>query len=100
MPREVLQIDPRTLHLPSEREDGVDLFKLGLQYARHGDRFDGMPALEVARDGNGNLMIQNGVTRATRAAEVDPGRLIAVEVMEENPNLDFSHLPTVGERMP
>ncbi|MBX9582960.1 MAG: hypothetical protein K2X87_21860 [Gemmataceae bacterium] len=100
MPREFLRVDPRTPHLPPERDDGADPFKLGMQYARHGDRLDGMPPIRVARDGNGHLMIQNGVTRATRAAEVAPGVPVTVEVAEENPHPDYSRLPTVGDRLP
>ncbi|MBY0515008.1 MAG: hypothetical protein K2P78_14040 [Gemmataceae bacterium] len=99
MAREFLQVDPRTLRLPPERQDGADPFKPVRQYARHGDRLDGMPPPEVARDGNGVLMILNGVTRATRAAEVAPGRLIDVDVCEESPHSDFSRLPTIGDRL-
>ncbi len=100
MAREFLQVDPRTLHLPPERDDGADSFKLALQYARHGDRLDGMPPPEVARDGKGHLMIMNGVTRATRAAEVAPGQPITVEVVDDNSHADYSRLPTIGDRLP
>jgi hypothetical protein len=100
VPREVLQVDPRTLHLPPERQDGADPFKLARQYARYGQSAAGMPPVEVARDGNGRLMIQDGVTRATRYAELFPGQPMTVEVAEEAPDADFSRLPTIGDRMP
>lgn len=100
MAREFLQVDPRTLHLPPERDDGADPFKLARQYARFGDRLVGMPPPEVSRDGNGELMIMNGVTRATRAAEVAPGQLITIEVVDDNPHVDYKPLPTIGDRLP
>jgi hypothetical protein len=53
MPLETLQVDPRTLHLPPERNDGADPFKLARLYVRHGDSLDGMSPPEVSRDGNG-----------------------------------------------
>jgi hypothetical protein len=100
MPARTLQVDPRTLHLPPERSDGADPFKLARLYARHGDTLDGMAPAEVARDGHGHLMLLNGVTRATRAAEIAPGQSITVIVVEENPQLDYRQLPTVGDRLP
>ena len=100
MAREILPVDPLILHLPPERHDGADPFKLGMQYARHGDDLEGMPLIEVARDGQGQLMIQDGVTRATRAAQVAPGQSLSVEVIEENPYADFRSLPTIGDRLP
>ncbi len=100
MPAEFLTVDPRTLHLPPERHAGVDLFKYARQAARHGDSFDGMPPICVARCKGGRLMITDGVTRATRAAEARPGVPVVVEVTEEFPGRDVSRFPTVGDRLP
>jgi hypothetical protein len=100
VPREVLQVDPRTLHLPTSRRDGADPFKLGLQKARHGDSLDGMPPLNVFRCQDGRLLLNDGVTRATRAAELQPGVPVTVEVDKDLPNLDVSAYPTVGDTLP
>jgi len=49
MPREFLDVDPRTLRLPPTRLDGADPAKLQRQIARHGNSFKGMPPLWVYR---------------------------------------------------
>jgi hypothetical protein len=100
VPREFLQVDPRTLHLPTSRRDGADPFKLGLQKARYGDSLDGMPPILVLRCKDGRLVISDGVTRATRAAELQPGVSVSAEVIGDLPNLDVSAYPTVGDTVP
>jgi hypothetical protein len=45
-------------------------------------------------------MLMNGVTRSTRAAEIALGNSIEVVVVEDNPYVDYSKLPTVGDRLP
>jgi hypothetical protein len=55
-----------------------------------------MPALEVYRGSDAELMIFNGVTRATRVAKLLPGVLIRVEVLDDL-RIPFGHLPTVKE---
>ena len=79
-PREFLQVDPALLHLPSLRRDGADPVKLHRQLATHGMSIDGMPPLEVKRGADGELVIYDGVTRATRVAKYLPGTLVTVEV--------------------
>ena len=71
--REFLQVDPATLHLPGGRRDGVNPMKLHRQMARHGLSVAGMPPLEVSRGTDGELVINDGVTRATRSREVSAG---------------------------
>ncbi len=68
--REFLDVDPATLHVPGSRRSGADPYKLQRQIARHGMSIAGMPAIEVSRGTDGELVINNGVTRATRAAAI------------------------------
>lgn len=99
MGREFLTVDPRGLRLPPTRIAGADPAKLQRQIARHGRSLAGMPPVLVYRGSDGELMIMNGVTRATRAAKLCPGVPIPVEVMGNLPGA-FGSLPTVAEKLP
>jgi hypothetical protein len=66
---EFIEVDPAELHLPPSRAQGADPYKLARQIAKHGDSLDGMPPLQVVRGKDGHLRINDGVTRATRAAQ-------------------------------
>jgi hypothetical protein len=92
-------VDPRTLHLPTSRLSGADPLKLQRQIARFGTSTQGMPALEVSRGSDGALMINDGVTRATRVAKLQPGVSVRVEVIDDYP-ATFGHLPTIGDTIP
>src|SRR6267378_6589756 len=81
-PRVFLDVDPRTLRLPGSRRSGVDPLKLHRQLAQFGASVQGMPPLEVSRGTDGQLVINNGVTRATRAAPCLPGILVPVKVID------------------
>ncbi len=96
---EYLDVDPRTLHLPLTRPTGADPFKLQRQVAQYGSSTHGMPPLFVYRGTDGGLVIFDGVTRATRAAMVEPGTLVRVEVIGALA-VPCKHLPTVGEHLP
>src|SRR5438552_15583032 len=96
--REFLQVDPVVLHLPGGRRDGVDPTKLHRQLARYGMSVAGMPPLEVSRGSDGELVINDGVTRATRVAKYLPGTLVTVEVTGRLP-VAVGGLPRVGERL-
>jgi len=96
----LLQVDPRTLRLPPIRLQGADPAKLQPQIARHGTTITGMPPLWVERDKNGELMVMDGVTRATRVAKLLPGQLVTVEVTADQPGADYSSLPRVEDRLP
>ncbi len=96
--REFPRVDPATPHLPGGRRDGVDPMKLHRQLARHGMSIDGMPPLEVSRGSDGELVINDGVTRATRAAKYLPGTPVTVEVTGTVP-VAVGGLPTVRERL-
>jgi hypothetical protein len=97
-PRELLQVDPASLHLPGSRSEGADPAKLQRQLARHGISVDGMPPLEVKRGSDGELVIYNGVTRATRVAKYLPGTLVTVEVTGRLKR-PVGRLPKVGEKL-
>jgi hypothetical protein len=97
--REFLEVDPRLLRLPPSRLQGADPYKLQVQIARYGGWTTGMPALEVYRGSDGELMISDGVTRATRVAKLLPGATVRVEVLDDLP-IPFGHLPTVKDRLP
>ncbi|MEK6260714.1 MAG: hypothetical protein AABP62_19105 [Planctomycetota bacterium] len=93
-----LQVDPATLHLPGSRAEGADREKLIRQFARYGASVRNMPPLEVKRGSDGELVIYDGVTRATRVAKYLPGTLITVEVTGELSG-PVGGLSTVGERL-
>jgi hypothetical protein len=94
--RELLEVDPASLHLPGSRRDGADLIKLQRQFSRYGISTEGMQPLEVSRGTDGELVINDGVTRAVRIARYAPGVPVAVEVIDELP-IAIAGLPTVGE---
>ena len=72
--------------------------KLHRQLTRHGLSVAGMPTLEVSRGSDGELVINDGVTRATRVAKYLPGTLVTVEVAGTLP-VAVGGLPTVRERL-
>jgi len=94
--REFLQVDPATLRLPGSRRVGADMSKLQRQFARYGTSIRAMPPVEVKRGTDGELVIYDGVTRATRAAKYLPGTPITVEVTGQLTK-PVGGLPTVGD---
>lgn len=58
-----------------------------------------MPIIEVYRGTDGELVIFNGVTRATRAAKLLPGQKVRVEIVDDLKG-PVGHLPTVKEKLP
>ena len=99
MPRESLDVDPRTLHLPPSRASGADPGKLQRQIAKHGKTTVGMPRLIVFRAADGALVIYDGITRATRVAKLLPGQTVPIDVIGDLPSPGL-HYPTVGDRLP
>jgi hypothetical protein len=79
--REFLDIDPRALHLPTSRRSGADPVELHDQTVRFGASMAGMPHLLVYRGSDGELMLYDGVTRATRVARLIPKATVRVEVL-------------------
>lgn len=96
--REFLDVDPASLHLPGSRRDGADPIKLARQVAKHGTSIDGMPPPEVKRGSDGELVIYDGVTRATRVAKYLPGTSLTVEVTGKL-KVPVGGLPKVGEKL-
>ena len=96
---EYLDVDPRALRLPPARASGADLVKLSRQIAEYGDSMAGMPRLVAYRASDGELVIYDGVTRATRVAKLLPGRTVPVEVIGSLTS-PGGLLPTVGDRLP
>src|SRR5437763_16962149 len=76
-----LDVDPRTLRLPWSRRAGADPGKLARQISRHGNSTQGVPPLFVYRATDGELVLSDGVTRATRVAKLLPGTPIRVGVI-------------------
>jgi hypothetical protein len=95
---ELLQVEPATLHLPGSRRDGADPAKLQRQIARHGTSVAGMPPLEVKRGSDGELVIYDGVTRATRVAKHIPGAKVPV-IVTGTLKGPVGNLPRVGEKL-
>ena len=92
-------IDPGRLRLPPSRMSGADPMKLADQYKRFGKSIAGMPPIEVTEGANAELMINDGVTRATRIYRyADEGTLVPVTIIETRPQMDLTGLPLVSER--
>jgi hypothetical protein len=98
-PRLFLDVDPRTLHLPPSRITGADPIKLQRQIARFAKSMQNMPLLEVSRGSDGELMINDGVTRATRIAMLLPGAMVRVEIIDDLP-APLRYLSTIGDVIP
>jgi len=97
---EYLEVDPGELYLPPSRREGADPGKLARQIARYGDSLDDMPPLQVVRGRGGHFRINDGVTRATRAAKLRPGENVVVEVIQDLPNLDVTRTRKVRDSLP
>jgi hypothetical protein len=97
---EFIDVNPGELHLPPSRPQGADPGKLARQIAKHGDSLTGMPPLQLTRGKNGDLRINDGVTRATRAAKLRPGKLVPAEVIQDLPRLDVTRIPKVKDTLP
>jgi hypothetical protein len=97
---EFIDVDPGELRLPPSRAQGADPYKLARQIAKHGDSLEGMPPIQVVRGKDGHLRINDGVTRATRAANIRPGTLVPAEVIQELPRLDVTRMPKVKDSLP
>jgi hypothetical protein len=98
-PKEFVDVDPTTLRLPWSRRDGADPIKLTRQLSKHGTSTQGMPTPFVYRATDGELVISDGVTRATRVAKFLPGTKIRVEVIGDL-GVAGANMPTVGDRLP
>ena len=96
---EQLDLDPRTLRLPPSRSSGADPAKLQRQIAKHGKSTKGIPRLIVFRASDGELVIYDVVTRATRVAKLLPGDTVPVDIIGDLP-APGARFPTVGDKLP
>lgn len=99
MPSTFRDVDPRTLRVSSSRPAGAEPVKLQRQIAQFGVSAAGMPPPWVYEGTDGELVIFNGITRATRTAKLAPGTLIRVEVIGKL-RAAFGSLPTIGDLLP
>jgi hypothetical protein len=98
-PRIFVDIDPRKLRVPGSPRAGAEPFKLQKQLARFGASVRGMPTIEVSRGTDGELVISDGVTRATRIAKLLPGTRVRVEIIDDLP-IAVGSFPSVGDFLP
>ncbi len=92
-------VDPRELRLPPSRREGADREKLARQIYLFGNSAVGMPPPWVYEGADGVLMLYNGVTRATRIAQLAPGTVIRIEVIGKLPK-NFAAEPRIGDFPP
>jgi hypothetical protein len=95
----ILNVLPGDLRLPTSRASGAVPSKLAVQIAKFGSSTEGMPPVWVTLAAENEMMIIDGVTRATRIAKLAPGVTIAVEVVDERTTKSVRHLPRVRERL-
>jgi hypothetical protein len=95
-----LDVDPALLRLPPSRHQGADPTKLARHIALFGTSVTGMPHLEVTEAADGELVINSGVTRATRVAKFLPGQTVRVEVIDHLPKWNVNRYPTVKDKLP
>jgi len=99
MPLSFRDVDPSTLRVPWSRHGGADPAKLHRQIGQFGASSAGMPPPWVYEGTDGELVLFNGVTRATRIAKLSPGTLFRVEVIGRL-LATFGLLPTIGDVLP
>lgn len=97
---EFLFVNPGDLYLPPSRVQGADPAKLARQISRFGASLQGMPPLELIRGRGGQYRINDGVTRATRAAKLQPGQTVLAEIIQDIPALDVTRTPRVKDALP
>src|SRR5438067_7140981 len=99
MPSVFRDVNPRELRVPTSRPTGANPAKLQRQVALFGSETIGMPPIWVTEGSDGALVINNGVTRATRIAKLAPGRLVPVEIIASVAR-PVGHLPKIGDFVP
>jgi hypothetical protein len=97
--REFIDVDRRELHVPPSRITGADPIKLQRQIRQFGPNSTGMPDIWCYRGSDAELVIWNGVTRATPIAKLAPGTLVHVEVIGTW-RRPVGHLPKIGDLIP
>jgi len=93
-----LLVDLASLHLPGSRRDDADPAKLVRQFSRQGTSIAGMPPIEVKIGTDGEMVIYDGVTRATRVAKYNSGTLVPI-VVTGKLRIPVGALPKVGDKI-
>lgn len=73
--------------------------KLQDQLNEFGFSVSEMPPIEVTLGQDDEMMINNGMTRATRCCIINSEQPVAVEIIEAHPDWDFRRLPTIAETL-
>lgn len=73
--------------------------KLKRQIAQFGSSSTGMPPIVVYVGTDGELVIFDGITRATRIAQLSPGSLVTVEIAGKVKRA-VGRLPKIGDSVP
>ena len=94
------EVDPGSLRLAPGRQDGAKRSKYWHQVRQFGATMTDMPPIEVTEGQNGELMINDGVTRATRCYYLAPGSSVQVEVIDVRPSANLSRLRRVRDVLP
>ncbi len=81
------------------RPEGADVMKLQDQFNEFGFSAEDMPSIEVTLGMGGEMMINNGMTRATRCCMINSEQKVKIEVIEVRTEWDFSRLPTLAETL-
>lgn len=90
---------PGLLRVSPMRPEGADAMKLQDQFNEFGFSASDMPPIEVTLGMGGEMMINNGMTRATRCCMIDSEQPVKIEVIDVRPEWDLSHLPTIAETL-
>jgi hypothetical protein len=96
---DIRYVQPGLLRVSPMRPEGADPMKLQDQFNEFGFSITDMPPIEVTLGRNDEMMINNGMTRATRCCLMNSEQVVSVEVIETRPEWDFSHLPTIIETL-
>jgi hypothetical protein len=91
--------DPARLRLGAGRFQGADPRKLQTQLSLFGRSIDGMPPLWVLETIDGEYVIMNGITRATRVARFSPGTQVPIVVIQQV-KIRGAALPMISDRLP
>jgi len=96
----IIKVDPGVLRLPPGRQDGSVVERYFDQVQKFQGNTAGMPLVQVTEGKGGELMINDGVTRAVRIHNLSAGKLLPVEVIDVRYNADFSRLKRVRDVPP
>ena len=91
---EFRHVDPGLLRLPSGRQNGAVRSRYQRQVRQFGANATDMPSIEVTEGQAGELMINGGVTRATRIQYLAPGQTVPVEIIDVRPAENFLEIPS------